>query len=80
VPDLENYTVFYFLAAWFLCVPFFKAVGSSRGIAQTERVINYLEQSDMRAASAEAVAEAEREKMSLELATDKIMLVNDSVS
>ncbi|XP_069692273.1 protein wings apart-like [Periplaneta americana] len=29
------------------------AVGSSRGIAQTERVINYLEQSDMRAAAHE---------------------------
>jgi hypothetical protein len=56
------------------------AVGSSRGIAQTERVINYLEQSDMRAASAEAAAQAESAKESLELATDKTMLVIDSVS
>jgi len=56
------------------------AVGSSRGIAQTERVINYLEQSDMRAASAEATAQAESVKESLELATDKTVLVNDSVS
>ncbi|KAJ9583157.1 hypothetical protein L9F63_022498, partial [Diploptera punctata] len=32
------------------------AVGSSRGIAQTERVINYLEQSDMRAEVAVAAA------------------------
>jgi len=55
-------------------------VGSSRGIAQTERVINYLEQSDMRAASAEAAAQAESAKESLELETDKTMLVNDSVS
>ena len=80
VPDLGNCTVLFFLAAQFLCVPFFKAVGSSRGIAQTERVINYLEQSDMRAASAEAAAQAESVKESLELATDKTMLVNDSVS
>jgi hypothetical protein len=55
-------------------------VGSSRGIAQTERVINYLEQSDVRAASAEAAAEAESAKVSLELTTDKTMLVNDGVS
>jgi len=75
-----NCTVLFFLAAQFLCVPFFKAVGSSRGIAQTERVINYLEQSDMRAASAEAAAQAESAKESLELATDKTMLVIDSVS
>jgi len=80
VPDLGNYTVLFVLAARFLCVPFFKAVGSSRGIAQTERVINYLEQSDMRAASAEAAAQAESAKESLELETDKTMLVNDSVS
>lgn len=80
MPDLGNYTVFYFLAAWFLCVRLFKAVGSSRGIAQTERVINYLEQSDMRAASAELVAEAESAKVSLELATDQIVLADDSVS
>jgi hypothetical protein len=59
---------------------FFKAVGSSRGIAQTERVINYLEQSDVRAAIAEAAAQADSGMMSLELATDNTVLVNDSVS
>lgn len=35
------------------CCLLLQAVGSSRGIAQTERVINYLEQSDMRAAAHE---------------------------
>jgi hypothetical protein len=55
-------------------------VGSSRGIAQTERVINYLEQSDMRAASCEAGVNAESVKVSLELATVTTTLVSDSIS
>lgn len=58
----------------------FKAVGSSRGIAQTERVIKYLEQSDMQAAASEAVVHAESVKVSLELATVTTTLVDDSVS
>jgi hypothetical protein len=58
----------------------FKAVGSSRGIAQTERVIKYLEQSDVQAAAFEAAVHAESVKVSMELATDTSTLINDSVS
>lgn len=75
----ESYCVLLSCCSILMC-QFFKAVGSSRGIAQTQRVINYLEQSDVRAASAEAAAQAESEKVSQELPTDKTMLVNDSVS
>jgi hypothetical protein len=58
----------------------FKAVGSSRGIAQTERVINYLEQSDERAASCEAEDIAESVKVSLEVAAVTTTPVSDSIS
>jgi hypothetical protein len=58
----------------------FKAVGSSRGIAQTERVISYLEQSDVRAASCEAEVNAESVKVRLELATVTTIPVSNSIS
>jgi hypothetical protein len=58
----------------------FKAVGSSRGIAQTERVINYLEQSDIQAADSEAAVHTESVKVSSELATVTTTLVTNSVS
>lgn len=55
-------------------------MGSSRGIAQTERVINYLEQSDARAASCEAGGNAESVKVSLEVAAVTTTPVSDSIS
>ncbi|PNF21759.1 hypothetical protein B7P43_G09875 [Cryptotermes secundus] len=56
------------------------AVGSSRGIAQTERVINYLEQSDVRAAQCEAGDNAESVKVSLAVAAVTTTPVSDSIS
>lgn len=55
-------------------------MGSSRGIAQTERVINYLEQSDVRAAQCEAGDNAESVKVSLEVAAVTTTPVSDSIS
>lgn len=58
----------------------FKAVGSSRGIAQTERVINYLEQSDVQATASETAVNAESVNVSLDLETVTTTLVSDSIS
>jgi hypothetical protein len=55
-------------------------VGSSRGIAQTERVITYLEQSDVRATSCEVGVDAEDVKVSLELATVTTVPISNTIS